>query len=560
MKKNTAITILIVLALSLLPLGALFHAGLPATHDGQDHVARIANFYLSLREGNIVPRWAENLNWGYGHPILMFLYPLPSYFVSGLHALGPGLADSLKIVTGLSYIASLLFFFLWAREEWGNLGAGIGSLLYGFAPYRFVDMYVRGDIGEHLAFVFPPIILWGLFRMGRAFDTEGSGKRKSYSERDRMFYGLLIAAATAGLILAHNAISLMMLPLLGLYAVYEAGFRTKSPGRFLVTAGIAVALGFVLSAFFWVPAFFEGKYTLRDIVTGREFSTRFVPFLSFFYSPWSWGGGNELTKQLGVPAWIAVGGSGIVLWRSKKKHIRTILIALLVLLACTLFLMTEWSLPVWDHVRILQKFQFPWRFLAVPVIICASIASVAGSQLPPKPGRYVFAATIFLVIFTTYGMWQPRGYINKPESFYTGIYPGTTDTGESSPIWSVRFMEKAPKGPALVIEGNAAIKPVARRTTLHIYTVNAGTRTRIVENTLYFPGWTVTVDGKVVPVEFQDPRYRGLMTYWVERGRHEVVVAFGDTKLRRVSDILTLAGIAVVVAGGGYIVLWRKKT
>lgn len=94
-------SILILIVIGFIPVIPLFHAGLPITHDGQDHVARIANFYASLSEGNIIPRWAENLNWGYGHPILMFLYPLPSYLASFFHFLGFSFVDSVKIVFGV---------------------------------------------------------------------------------------------------------------------------------------------------------------------------------------------------------------------------------------------------------------------------------------------------------------------------------------------------------------------------------------------------------------------------------------------------------------------------
>src|SRR3990167_6148720 len=92
---------LLILFVSLFALVDLFKPGLPLTHDGQDHVARIANFYQNLAEGNIIPRWAGNLNWGYGHPILQFLYPLPSYIASFFHFIGFGLVNSVKIVFGL---------------------------------------------------------------------------------------------------------------------------------------------------------------------------------------------------------------------------------------------------------------------------------------------------------------------------------------------------------------------------------------------------------------------------------------------------------------------------
>src|SRR3989344_7884005 len=92
---------ILILLISALPLLNLLTPGLPVTHDGIDHVARIANFYKNLEEGVLIPRWASNLNWGYGHPILMFLYPLPSYATSFFHLLGFSFVDSLKIVFGV---------------------------------------------------------------------------------------------------------------------------------------------------------------------------------------------------------------------------------------------------------------------------------------------------------------------------------------------------------------------------------------------------------------------------------------------------------------------------
>src|SRR3989338_5991191 len=120
MKFNKHLVLLLLIILSIIPVLDLFHPGLPVTHDGQDHVARIANFYQNLREGIIIPRWAGNLNWGYGHPILMFLYPLPSYIVSLFHFLGLSLVDSTKLVFGLAFVASGVTMYLWMKTHFQN--------------------------------------------------------------------------------------------------------------------------------------------------------------------------------------------------------------------------------------------------------------------------------------------------------------------------------------------------------------------------------------------------------------------------------------------------------
>ena len=84
------------------------------------------------------------------------LYPLPSYIASFFHFVGFSLVDSVKIVFGLGMILSLAFMYLWLSSFLGEIPAVLGAILYTYAPYRFVDLYVRGDIGENLAFCIYP--------------------------------------------------------------------------------------------------------------------------------------------------------------------------------------------------------------------------------------------------------------------------------------------------------------------------------------------------------------------------------------------------------------------
>src|SRR5205814_245907 len=150
-------------------------------------------------------------------------------------------------------------------------------------------------------------------------------------------------------------------------------------------------------------------------------------------------------------------------------------------------------------------------------------------------------------------------YLYKPESFYSGIYKSTTDTGESAPIWSIRFMEHVPKAHIEVIGGQAIIHERKRTSIDHEYLVNGQTSSTLRENTLYFPGWSVFIDGQKVPVQFQDPNSRGIMTFNVPRGSHKIVVAFHDTKIRIFADMLSLISLfGVMILGILKKLLWRN--
>jgi uncharacterized membrane protein len=533
---NPKVLIGIFILLLFIPLFDLLQPGFPLTHDGQDHIARIANFYQNLQEGNIVPRWGGLLNWGYGHPVLMFLYPLPSYIASFFHLIGFSFVDSTKLVFATAFIFSMVTMYLWLKSFLSEKAAILGALLYGYAPYHFVDLYVRGAIGELVAFVFPPLVLYFLFKL---------------SQKNSYRYILGGSLSLAGFILAHNAVSLMFLPIVFLYAIYLAR-NNKYKKIFISSTLVIILFGFVLSAFFWLPAFMEGKYTLRDIVTEKVYQDRFVSLAQLLYGDWNYGQSGEFTVQVGLVHWLFVlSGIPVLIYLYKKKSQQLWFLAgLLIVFTVSLVLMTPFAGPLWDKITLLQKFQFPWRFLFLTMFTTAVVGAFIFTLVPKKFQNTVFFILIALLLLTTKDMWHAKTYFQKPETFYTSVYKGTTDTGESAPIWSVRFMEQSPKAALEVISGDAKIQREGRTTSRHDYIVTASEKTQMRENTLYFPGWNVKIDGQQVPIQFQDPNNRGLMTFFVEKGTHTVSVNFQETKVRFFANMISLVGLSLLVLLG----------
>ena len=560
MKKIFKSILFWIIVVSILPLISLLIPGLPWTHDGPNHVVRIANFYQSLSEGNIVPRWAGNLNWGYGHPILMFLYPLPSYVGSFFHFVGFTFVDSTKIVFGLSFVFSILAMYLWIRDAWGKHAAIIASLLYGFAPYRFVDLYVRGAIGEHVAFIFPTLICYFLFKLATKY------KRFTvYDLRLTNIYGIGASLSLAGLILSHNAMSLMFMPIIGLYILYLYYYETKRSFSFFLFSFSFVLLGFAMSAFFWMPALLEGKYTLRDILLKGEVNKRFVSWTSFIYSPWNYGEGYQFSKEIGLIHWAVI-GSFIFIIRLIRRSEKILGLSLVILFLFTLFLMTNISEPIWNSISLMQNFQFPWRLLSIAVFIPSILGAIVIHTLERYKKIHLHLTPIILllslvIVLRTFPMWKPKSFIIEREEYYSGIFDSTTDTGESSPIWSTRFMEHRPTELASIIKGKGTLLPSKRNTTLREYTVNAQEPIRIAENTLYFPGWKVFIDGKETQIEYQDPEYRGIMTFVVPIGEHIIAIRFGDTKLRVIANVISVFSFGMLLTWSvfSYVAIRRIK-
>ncbi len=524
-KYKKELSVILFCILAVLPIVSLFHPGLPITHDGQDHVARIANFYQNLTEGNFVPGWAANLNWGYGHPILEFLYPLPSYIASFFHFTGFSLVNSTKIVYALGMVLSLFFMYLWLSQFSSKYAALFGAVLYTYAPYRFVEVYVRGDLGENLAFAFIPLTLFFIYKLY---------KKQTYN---LMFLG---GVSLALLILAHNAISLMAMPFVLVYCGMLL-YLSKNRVRLALWFTLLIASGFLLSAFFWVPALLEGKYTLRDIVTKGGYLGSFVTLPGIIYGPWNYGITGQFTVQYGLFQWISIFCSPFVIYFSRKKREKyLLLIILLLFIIASTFLMFPQSNFIWSKVMLLQNFQFPWRFLALIVFLTAVLGSLVFDLIPKKYGSIMLVVFLLVILVISSFYWKPKSYQYKPESFYTGIYDSTTDTGESAPIWSVRFMEHAPKAPIQVVDGTGAAKQLKKTSTYRDFRIVAKTNVRILINLLYFPNWTVYANGRPVPIQFQDPRYRGLITFYLPAGNYNVEAIFYDTKLRMAAKLISI--------------------
>lgn len=541
--------LIVVIILGLLPLMSLLSPGIPLTHDGKDHVARIANFYQSLQDGIFVPRWAGNLNWGYGHPVMMFLYPLSSYIASLFHFIGFSLSDSVKLVFVTGFVASGIAMYYWAREQFDEYTGMAAGILYMYAPYRFVDLYVRGAIGEHVAFVFPPLILFFLLKFYKEKHID-----KSY------LYFSLFSVSISLLILSHNAISIMYMPVILGYIAFLS--YSKKNVKNAVYSLLGIVAGFGLSSFFLLPAFLEGKYTLRDIVTGDEYKTRFVDPIRFIYSKWSFGITGQFSVGLGYLFLAGLVASPLVVYKflkSKKRDNLIIYCTALLFFLLSLFLMTTYSQFIYEIATILKKFQFPWRFLSLTVFASSVITAMSLliiKKLAIKKAILVIGV-ILLLVFSKESFVTAGNYV-RPDTFYEGIYEGTTDTGESSPIWSIRFMEQRPLGYSQVIEGDAVIKNINRTSTKHSYEINVKSpNVRIRENTIYFPGWNVYNGNNSLAVEYQDPSNRGLITYNLPKGIHDVEVKFEDTKVRSLSNLITITTFLLIIIG--FVILRFKK-
>lgn len=527
-----------VIVLSMLPLLSLFITDkLVHTHDGLVHLPRMAAYYKALLDGQIPPRFAGDLNYGYGMPLFIFIYQFPYIVASLLLAIGSSLVEAFKITLSLSYIFSGIFMWLFAREFFkSDKKAFLVTIFYQFNTFRFVELLVRGSFGEVYTYTFLPLVLYGLVRLFN---------KLSFA------HVVLTSMAVALLIISHNSVSLLFFGIAVLFLIFF-GKNIRNT----IWGGISLSLGLGLSAFYWVSAMVEHKYTYGDLFMQSIYLEHFPPFLQILVpnltniKSLQTGG---IVTQLGIMqviVMLAVLGAAYEALKKGKRLSRIIVFGLLIVLGA-LFFMQPVSMLLWERISLLRQFQFPWRFLSLTTFAIAMMAPVL---LIKK--KVVYVSIILLTVITSAYYWIPSlGLDTIKEEKYWNFPKTTTYWGETDVIWSEGPASSYPVSPVEIIAGEGIVTNYVKRSNMHTYDVEATQESRLVDHTQYFPGWRVLVDGKKRDIEFQDFSWKGQITYSVPEGKHHVEVRFGESKVRYIADMTTVFSFIVII----FIGIFRKR-
>lgn len=598
--------LLLLLLLCLPVLGPLFASGyFYEAHDGRHSVFYSIQFDASLRSGALWPRWAMHHLQGYGYPTFIILAPA-GFFLSELFVLlGAGFATAAKLTWATGVLLSAWGMYL-LLLEWLNaprresvrgvdgwrLAAVAGSALYVYAPYRLVDIYVRGALNESLLFMWLP---W-LFLAWDRLITRGTQRRWTA----RLALAMLALAATW---LTHSFAILSVTPLLAAFVLFRVGqiaLRKQKPGeedrreagwpeagrRVLLALGGGIG-ALLLCATFLVPLIVESPLLDQRVYTsdGYNVANHFVQLGQYFSPFWGYGYSDDPTGandgmgfQIGVVA-LVVGMASLVLLGRKSTAPRGLVAFLFVATVIVLVVMSPLAAPLWSAVPVLSVIQFPWRLLVLASFTLCALGGIALGHLAEQPLRALSARDTGsgsqaggLVVFAALAVVAVAGYadpqlqavepwredgraIYRFEEEYPDMIVGTQWTQEpfttspmSADYASDDYQEDHGRTTSLhrfsVEEGTGEVIRQESFGSRFAATVAMETPGVLRANLLYFPGWQATVDGEATAVRVAGPV--GLVEFDVPEGEHEVRVWFGSTPARFTGTLLSWLGLAIV--------------
>lgn len=532
--KNLLIVVFILIIPTLLPL---FKPGFFSTHD-YVNVARIEQLDAALKEGHFPTRWAPDIR--YGEPLFNFYAPLPYYVGALINILGFNFLTTAKILFGLSLVLSAVFMYFFAKEIFGRVGALVSTVLYTYAPYRAVDIYVRGALSEAWVFVFMPLIFLFAYKLATG---------------EKRVYAVYLSLSLAGLFLTHNITTLILSPfIVGWFLLCIYLFRKFNLIKWYALSGF---LGAGLASFYLLPAFFERELVqIYRLTTGYfDFRAHFVALGQLFSTFWgygasTWGVEDGFSFQLGAVHWLVIAISlvtlAIFIRKLKKQQVFWFSFFVLSFLL-SLFMQHNKSTFIWEAIPILAFVQFPWRFLGISIFFTSLIGGLLISFFGKK-GFLPALAIVGALVLLNFRYFRPEEYfhdfIDEDYVSHEQILWGNDKTPKDYlPVGVEKLSEERILEP-IVRGGDADIYEFEKRAVRASFEVEAKEQSFIEVPITYFPGWEFRLNEEVRSIE--EPSDLGLILIRIPEGRHRVELKFKDTPIRITGNLLTFSSLVTL--------------
>ena len=561
--------LILLLIFSIFAVAALLSPGFFfRAHDADHTVFYLIEFDASIRDGILWPRWSPDHAMGYGYPFWVVYAPLAYFAAEVFHLLGVGFTASIKIVMALSALFGGWGMYALLRRWWGRNGIGrgaalVGGLVYVYAPYHLLTVYVRAAFAEYVAMAwFPWVIL--------AFDdvVEWGGLRRI----------ALAALALGALFLTHSATLMVFTPLLAIYLLFALVRKTirqrreqeswrQVIGSFaqVVAAGL-LAIG--LAAIFLLPlAAEQGAVQQKDWVAENYlYQKHFVwpnqfvdPFWGFGFSDDPTGPNDGMSFQLGIVGVVLALVAAVVGLR-RASHRRGQTAFFVVALLAVLLLMMPLARPVWDAFGPAALIQFPWRLLSTASLFLAILAGAAvGNTLGTGEGSQFPAAHVLglVVVLASLAFTVPQYTDIQPidesvqsimrfELAYPDMIGHTAAVQEpftESPLLP-QYLAGEPLQKVALIAGSGEVETLRTGGSSVDARVNLDSPSTVLFYTYDFPGWRATVDGQPAAHRTEPPY--GLIAVDVPAGDHRVSIRHGGTPDRDAGTWISVVSLALV--------------
>lgn len=506
---------------------------------------RLLELDKCIQDGQIPCRWIPDMGFGYGYPQFNYYGPFPYYLMEIVHLLGFGFLNSVKIGFALSVVVSAFGMYLLGKSLWGRSAGMISAIIYVYAPYRAVNIYVRGAMGEAWGMAFLPFIFWA---------TGEVVKGKKYAE-------LWLALSVFALFTSHNITALIFIPFYALWILFlllPERVDRKSIYRSISKLFLSLLWGFSMSLFFTLPAFLEKNLVhVETLLMGYfNYLAHYVGLSQLLFSRKFDYGVSELGTNDGMLL-----SPGILLWAvplisiallyllNKKKYLLQVVFVVL-LGWVSLFMIHPRSVSIWRIIPMLSYVQFPWRYLMLASLFFSLAFGSIVLSVPKGKARSIVVFGVLILALVFYGNYfKPKEVFDiTDEDKFTGDAwekQLTISIFDYLPISAEYPPTSVAPEKAEFVNGSGETVSYKKGTDWQDWEIGVTSeKSDVIFPLYYFPNWTAEVNGGASDITHDN--VLGLITLKLNEGNNNVKLRLRNTPVRSLSNLITLLSFGLV--------------
>jgi uncharacterized membrane protein len=524
--------------------------GPPSALDMETDLRFASAFQEAFASGHLFPSWAND-NFGYGSIGIRFYPPLSLFLLAITQLLTNDWFAALTANLYLWLVVGCLGIYTFVKE-WGTPAQGLlAACLYTIVPQHVAEVFQAFAFAEYAAWAILPFCFLYVTRICR----EGTWKDT-----------LLFAVSYSLLILTHiptTVIASFCLPVYVLSVVNWRKFR-----QIFVLLISALGLSLLATAFRWVMLLNELAWVQHNSPEN---------YRSGIYNFESWMFPNSminhtfgfleiaarifdvtiiLTLAFTIPAFIYLFTSS----RNKPIFNRKVLVASLITAVFSFFMLSKLSFYVWSNIVLLQKIQFPTRWLSVLSVFSIVSFSLTMPMLlrnfPRSPRLIIYpglALIVAILLFNVSELIIPSAPLSAAQIAQIEVKMKTEPIWKSWwPIWA---KDMALENSERVLAGSRGFEVTTWATESKEFTVKPGNAQSVVVKSFYYPFWKATVNGQPVEPGMDE---NGVMTISIPAESSRVRLDFQEPQMYDAANAislvtwLTVLCVFVVVYGLGY--------
>lgn len=535
--------IVLLLALATIAINLkMIRYGMNGLGDLLWHITWVQHFSQGIAEGIWYPRWLAGTNYGYGSPTFVFYPPLTYYIGSFLKLAGLNIEQTMATLFSLGVFGAGVNFYIYGRK-WGKVPALIGSLCYMTVP-AIAHLLKGGGLAFLYAMTWIPL---GMYL------TERSLKKPKWTVALAVFWSIMALTHVPSLLLCTVV-----------WLLYTVFMLLKRPGKNVLLTIASAGIGFAMVSFYLLPAILEQRFVNIAYQSGPGGDR----FRESMFNLLTEGASNMFVQQLSSMILVIIVFT-IIYLQFFRKHLLATKIAWswLAFLTLLVFLMTDWSWPIWQTSSILQKVQSPVRLGSVFFFGQAALCTIIASRIFQLPVNYKGISIIkFLplviivgVIFNNFSfgyqlhrkypaLHNPgNGKVENLERLKIALYDPYSDQLIDVPEYRPLLKDgQAVAAPLIgqpqvsVVNGQASIQVNQWDNYQRIINVNTKEKSTIKIRTYYFPAWHLYINNQAHAIDIAND---GTMQVTLEPGTYELQLRYQWTKIFTVGVFVSIISV-----------------